>query len=60
MNNKLTHLDTTASIHTHHAPQLELQAVGGSIRLRRKADGLEVIRSETVQDVITIRKLETL
>jgi hypothetical protein len=60
MNSKSTHLDTTPSIHTHHSPQLELQAVGGSIRLRRKADGLEGIRAETVQDVITIRKLETL
>ena len=47
-------------IHTHHAPQLELQAVGGSIRLRRKADGLEGIRSETVQDVIMTKELEVL
>lgn len=32
-------------IHTHAAPTLELQAVGGAIRLRRKADGIEGIRS---------------
>ena len=37
MNSKSTHPDTTASIHTHHALQLELQAVGGAIRLTRRA-----------------------
>ena len=37
MTNKSTDVATTASFHTHHALQLELQAVGGAIRLTRRA-----------------------
>ncbi len=33
-------------IHTHAAPTLELQAVGGAIRLRRRAEGHEETSSK--------------
>jgi len=50
MNSKSTDVDTTASFHAHHCPQLELQAVGGAIRLRRRAEGHEESSSKCLSD----------
>ena len=58
MNTKSTDVATTASFHTHHAPQLELQAVAGAIRLRRRAGSLEGLGSESIEDVIPTRDIK--
>jgi hypothetical protein len=57
MNSKSTDFDTTVSIasfHTHHAVQLEPQAAGGAIRLRRKADSLDGVGWATRNDAVNI------
>ena len=47
MNNNSTQSNTIAPLHTHHLPQLELQAVGGAIRLGRRS----VIDSRIMQEM---------
>jgi hypothetical protein len=39
-------IQPTTPIHTHTVPPLELQAVGGAMRLGRKNDGLDAMREE--------------
>ena len=36
-------------IHSHTLPPLELQAVGGAMRLGRKKDGLDAMRQQVLQ-----------
>jgi len=42
----------TTPIHTHTVPPLELQAVGGAMRLGRKKDGLDAMRQQAQQSAI--------
>ena len=49
MNNNPTQPNTTNPIHSHPVPPLELQAVGGAMRLGRKKDGLDAMRQQVLQ-----------
>jgi len=48
-------------IHTHAVPPLELQAVGGAMRLGyRKNDGLDAMRQQALQSAVMRRILQQL
>jgi hypothetical protein len=48
-------------IHTHAVPPLELQAVGGAMRLgRRKNDGLDAMRQQVLSSAVARRILQQL
>jgi hypothetical protein len=59
MNNN-TQPNTTTPIHTHTVPPLELQAVGGAMRLGRKNDGLEAMRQQALQSAVVQSILQQL
>ena len=44
MDNNPIQPNTTTPIHSHKVPPLELQAVGGAMRLGRKNDGIDAVR----------------
>lgn len=56
-NNNPIQPNTTTPIHTHTVPPLELQAVGGAMRLGRKKDGLDAMRQTALQNLILERAL---
>jgi hypothetical protein len=57
-NNNPIQPNTTTPIHPHPIPPLELQAVGGAMRLGRKKDGLDAIRQQALQSVAVRRILQ--
>jgi hypothetical protein len=57
MNNNNPIQPSTTPIHTHTVPPLELQAVGGAMRLGRKNDGLDAMRQTALHNVIMRRAL---
>ena len=49
------------AIHTHVVPPLELQAVGGAMRLGyRKNDGLDAMRQQALSSAVARRILQQL
>jgi len=61
MNNNPTQPNTTTPIHSHPVPPLELQAVGGAMRLgRRKDDGLDAMRQQALQSAVVQSILQQL
>ena len=57
MNNNPIQPNTTTPIQTHTVPLLELQAVGGAMRLGRTKDGLDAMRQTALQNLILERAL---
>jgi len=57
MNNNIQP-STTTPIHSHPVPPLELQAVGGAMRLGWKKDGLDAMRQQALQSAAVRRILE--
>lgn len=57
MKNTPTHISNTPAIHTHAVSPLELQAVGGAMRLGWKKDGLDAMRQQVLQNMIMQRAL---
>jgi len=60
MNNNTQPSTTTTPIHSHPVPPLELQAVGGAMRLGRKNDGLDAMRQQALQSAVVRRILQQL
>jgi hypothetical protein len=54
MNDNSTQSDKSTPIHTHNFPPLELQAVGGAIRLGRKSPE-QVATSKPLITIQTLR-----
>jgi hypothetical protein len=51
-------IQPTTPIHTHPVPPLELQAVGGAMRLGRKKDSLDAMRQQALQSAAVRRILQ--
>ena len=60
MNNNNPIQPSTTPIHSHPVPPLELQAVGGAMRLGRKKDGLDAMRQQALQSAVVRRILQQL
>ena len=60
-NNPIQPNTTTTPVHTHTVPPLELQAVGGAMRLgRRKDDGLDAMWQQVISSVVARSVLQQL
>ena len=53
-------IQPNTNTHTHTVPPLELQAVGGAMRLGRKNDGLDAMRQQVLQSAVVRNILQQL
>jgi hypothetical protein len=51
-NDNSTQANTTTPFHSHTVPPLELQAVGGAIRLGRRNSDLEEMKEQVLQNMV--------